>query len=265
MRTTMRLFATYREQAGTGRVEVSPPAGATVKTAIALLLDATPRLPRDFRPYLIAVNEEFANPDYPLHDGDEVALYPPVSGGVDARVVREPLDARALTSAVRRSSNGAVVTFEGTTRDETDGRRVLHLEYEAHEAMAEKVLGQVLEETACRFGLSDVAARHRLGRLEIGDVSLVVVVAAPHRLEAFLAAQYAVDRIKHIVPVWKQEHFADGAVWVGAACEPERHAYEQATAPYARFLAARDGGQDDHRAELPPGGCHGEVDPAGKR
>ena len=118
---------------------------------------------------------------------------------------------------------------------------MLYLEYEADRRMAEKVLGQVLEETACRFGVQEMAARHRIGRLEIGDVSLVVAAGAPHRLEAFLAAQYAVDRVKHIVPVWKKEHFASGAVWVGAACGPEHHARELAEAPYAAFLAHREG------------------------
>ena len=155
--------------------------------------------------------------------------------------MREEIDARDLADAVRRSGNGAVVTFEGTTRDETDGATVLHLDYEADESMAQKVMTQVLEETACRFGITEMAARHRVGRLEIGEVSLVVAAGAPHRLEAFLAAQYAVDRIKHIVPVWKKEFFADGSVWVGAACEPEHHAQELAEAPYALFLAQRDG------------------------
>ena len=186
------------------------PDGGTVAEAIASLVSEAPGLPRDFKPHLIAVNDEFANLAYPLGDGDEVAMYPPVSGGTDVRVGYESIDAREVADAVRRSSNGAVATFEGTTRDNTDGERVLYLEYEADRRMAEKVLGQVLEETACRFGVQEMAARHRIGRLEIGDVSLVVAAGAPHRLEAFLAAQYAVDRVKHIVPVWKKEHFASG-------------------------------------------------------
>lgn len=108
----------------------------------------------------------------------------------------------------------------------------------------------MLEETAVRFDVPAIAAEHRLGRLEVGDVSLVVAVGAPHRLEAFLAAQYAVDRIKHIVPVWKKEHFANGAVWVGAACDPETHARELAEAPYAGFLAARESESTSNAADV---------------
>ena len=242
MHVHIRLYASYREQAGRDHVDVAVADGGTVAEAIASLVSEAPGLPRDFKPHLIAVNDEFANLAYPLSDGDEVAMYPPVSGGTDVRVGYESIDAREVADAVRRSSNGAVATFEGTTRDNTDGERVLYLEYEADRRMAEKVLGQVLEETACRFGVQEMAARHRIGRLEIGDVSLVVAAGAPHRLEAFLAAQYAVDRVKHIVPVWKKEHFASGAVWVGAACEPEHHARELAEAPYASFLAHREGG-----------------------
>ena len=236
----VRLFASYREQAGTDRANVEVPDGATVADAVERLLALLPELPRDFRPHLIAVNEEFATLDYRLHDGDELALYPPVSGGVDARIVETPLEPRAVVDAVRAPHNGAVVTFEGTTRDNTGGRAVLRLEYEAHEAMAEKVLAQVLHETAVRFDAAGIVARHRIGTLEIGDVSLVVAVAAPHREEAFLAALYAVDRIKHVVPIWKKEHFADGEVWVGAACDPHTHAQHLAVAPYAQYLAARE-------------------------
>ena len=240
MQARVRLFASYREQAGGDRFDVALPDPAVVSDAVAALLAAAPALPRAFTPHLIAVNEEFANLDYPLHDGDEVALYPPVSGGVDARVVSERLNAAEVTDAVRRPSNGAVVTFEGTTRDSTNGRRVVRLEYETHARMAEKVLRHVLEETAARFGLSDAAARHRIGRVDVGETSLVVAVAAPHRLEAFLAVQYAVDRIKHVVPVWKKERFEDGEVWIGAACDPESHARHTAHAPYAAFLADRE-------------------------
>ena len=241
MNVHVRLYATYREQAGRGSVDVALAGGGTVADLIDRLRADIPALTPSFKPHLIAVNDEFANPQYPLNDGDTVALYPPVSGGIDVRVVLGQVDAREMADAVRRDYNGAIVTFEGTTRNETGGEHVLYLEYEADRAMAEKVLRQVLQETAARFGVPALAARHRIGRLDIGDVSLVVAAGAPHRLEAFLAAQYAVDRIKHIVPVWKKEYFASGAVWVGAACEPEHHARELAEAPYACFLAQREG------------------------
>ena len=164
-----------------------------------------------------------------------------MSGGVDVWVGTEEIDAGETADAVKRAYNGAVVTFEGTTRDNTGGRPVVRLEYEADERMAQKVIGQILEETMARFDVPAISARHRIGRLEIGDVSLVVAAGAPHRLEAFLAGLYVVDRIKHVVPVWKKEHFADGEVWVGAACDPETHALHLSEAPYAGFLAEREG------------------------
>ena len=241
MDVLVRLYASYRETAGIDSLRVSLSGGATVADAVAALLEAAPSLPRDFRPHLIAVNEEFANPAYPLSDGDDIALYPPVSGGAEALVGTAPLDARDAANAVRRSFNGAVVAFEGTTRDNTGGRPVLRLEYEADERMAEKAIGSILIETMARFGVPAITARHRVGRLEIGDVSLVVAAGAPHRTEAFLAGLYVVDRIKHVVPVWKKEHFADGEVWVGAACDPETHALHLSEAPYAGFLAEREG------------------------
>ncbi len=221
LRACILLFASYRDQAGTDRLELTLPQGATVAGAVERLLAERPSLPRDFRPHLVAVNEEFANLDYALSEGDEVALYPPVSGGADAAVTGEPIDPRAVADLVRRPGNGAVVTMEGTTRNETGGKRVLCLEYEVHEAMAEKVMARVLEEAAQRFGVTDMAARHRTGHLEIGDVSLVVAAGAPHRKEAFLAAQYAVDRIKQVVPIWKREVFEDGSVWVGSQADHE--------------------------------------------
>ena len=127
-----------------------------------------------------------------------------------------PLDPESITSRVRQHSNGAVVTFLGTTRDSTDGRRVLHLEYEAYRPMTDRKLEEVRDEIRDRWSIEDVAIAHRLGRLEIGDISLVVAVSSPHRADAFAACKYAVDRIKQVVPIWKKEFFEDGEVWVGS-------------------------------------------------
>ena len=135
-------------------------------------------------------------------------------------VTRDPLDPEAVTAAVRRGSNGAVVTFLGTTRDRTADRRVLRLEYEAYRPMADNMLERILREIEERWGIADAAIAHRLGRLEIGDVSLVVAVASPHRQAAFDACAYAVDRIKELVPIWKKEFFEGGEVWVGSQQGP---------------------------------------------
>ena len=129
-------------------------------------------------------------------------------------ITDEPLDPEATTSLVTRSSNGAVVTFLGVTRDTTADRRVLHLEYEAYRPMADKKLAEIAREVSAEWPVEDVAIAHRVGRLEIGDVSLVVAVASPHRRDAFAASQYVVDRIKQTVPIWKKEFFEGGEVWV---------------------------------------------------
>ena len=134
-------------------------------------------------------------------------------------ITDQPLDPEAVTARVLAPANGGVVTFLGTTRNDTEGRRVLYLEYEAYPEMAEKELLRLFRELEERWGVTDVAVAHRLGHLEIGDVSMVVVVAAPHRKEAFAACWHAVDRIKETVPIWKKEFFEDGAVWVGCGAE----------------------------------------------
>ncbi len=143
-----------------------------------------------------------------------------------------PLDPEQITSRVRRRANGAVVTFLGMTRDRTGGRNVLHLEYEAYRPMADNKLAEIEEEIRQRWGIEDVAIAHRLGRLEIEEISLVVAVASPHRGQAFAACKYAVDRIKQTVPIWKKEYFEGGEVWVGS---PE------------------DAASDGRRSELTPG------------
>ena len=130
-------------------------------------------------------------------------------------VTREPLNTEAVTATVQKESNGGVVTFLGATRNETEGNRVLYLEYEAYEGMAGKMLARIAEEVSERWGIADVSIAHRFGRLQPGEVSMVVAVASPHRAAAFEACQYVVDRVKQNVPIWKKEVFEDGAAWVG--------------------------------------------------
>lgn len=146
-------------------------------------------------------------------------------------ITHEPLDPEAITAGVRRDTNGAVVTFLGSTRSATGDRKVLHLEYEAYRPMADTQLGQIVDEVRERWSIQDMAMAHRLGRLEIGDISLVVAVASPHRKAAFEACHYAVDRIKQIVPIWKKEFFEGGEVWVES---PEDVAAREAAEAAAR-------------------------------
>ena len=145
-------------------------------------------------------------------------------------ITHDPLDPQEITARVRSESNGAVVTFLGTTRRLTRGREVLRLEYEAYRPMADSKLAEIAGEMRERWSVEDIAIAHRLGRLEVGEISLVVAVASPHRREAFAACQYCVDRIKQTVPIWKKEFFEDGEVWVGspetvAGREPSGVAY----------------------------------------
>ena len=137
------------------------------------------------------------------------------------QITRQKLDPQPMTASVRRDSNGAVVTFLGTTRRTSQGKTVLYLEYEAYEPMVLKELERITLEVASKWGIEDVAIAHRMGRLEIEDISLVVAVASPHRKEAFESCHYIVDRIKETVPIWKKEVFEDGETWVG--CQSHEH------------------------------------------
>ena len=215
MRVNVRLFAGHRERAGRSKVELEVPEGATVGRLAADVNRRFPGLTEDPDSLVVAVNREYRDHLHELRDGDEVALIPPVSGGAGAiEITHEPLDPDAITARVRKPSNGAVLTFLGTTRAQTADRAVLHLEYEAYEPMALDKLSDIAAEIRDRWDVEDVAISHRLGRLEIEDISLVVAVASAHRKDAFEASQYSVDRIKEIVPIWKKEYFDGGEVWV---------------------------------------------------
>ena len=149
------------------------------------------------------------------------------------QITHDALEPDKITAQMRRDTNGAVLTFLGTTRSVTRGRRVLHLEYEAYRPMADNKLAEIADEMRQRWDAQDIAISHRLGRLEIGDISLVVAVASPHRERAFAACQHAVDRIKQIVPIWKKEYFEGGEVWVGSQEDDHlRKLEESAAAPH---------------------------------
>ncbi|OLD39962.1 MAG: hypothetical protein AUI57_01280 [Candidatus Rokubacteria bacterium 13_1_40CM_2_68_8] len=219
MRVRVRLFARYREALGRERLEVDLPEGGTVESAWSVLADRHPELAR-FRPFtLFAVGHDYVTPDHRLRPDDELCLFPPVSGGAAAdvyRVVTEPLSPDAIAAQVDDPGAGGIVIFSGVVRNETNGRPVKFLEYEAHAPMAEVKMREIGETVRARWpGVKRVAMLHRIGRLEIGEASVLIAVAAAHRGDAFDACRYAIDTLKRTVPVWKKEHFEDGEVWVG--------------------------------------------------
>ena len=216
---TALLFARLREQAGGDRFEIAVPAWSTIGDLYAELGRRHPRLEPNRAIVRPAVNQEFADWDVVLREGDEVAFVPPVSGGAtDTGVLFEltsqPLDARRLETAVARSGAGAICTFTGVVRDNSRGRATARLEYEAYAGMAETKMREIAAEIGARWPEARVAMAHRTGVLEIGEASVVVAVSSPHREEAIAACKWGIDRLKETVPVWKKEYLADGEVWI---------------------------------------------------
>jgi molybdopterin synthase catalytic subunit len=213
MRVEVRLFALYREQAGQDRLHLDLPEGARVKDAKEALERLFPGL--SLQGGMAAVNQALAQRETPLREGDEVAFLPPVSGGQDSfGLTHEPLDLKALVDWATAPEYGAVVSFLGTTRSPNRGEEVAYLEYEAYPEMAERVMAEIIGEMRARWPLGRVALWHRLGRVDPGEASIAIVVSARHRKEAFAACQYAIDRVKQVLPVWKKEHRQDGSFWV---------------------------------------------------
>jgi molybdopterin synthase catalytic subunit len=219
VRVGVRLFARYREAAGRERLEVDLPDGSTVENAWSAVVVSLPQL-RPYRPFtLFAVGNEYVEAEHRLKASDELCLFPPVSGGSADDVYRvstEPLSLDAIAADVDDPGAGGVVVFSGVVRNETGGRPVKFLEYEAHAPMAEAKMREIGEAVRARWPeVRRVAMVHRIGRLEIGESSVVIAVSAAHRQEAFEAGKYAIDTLKRTVPVWKKEYFEDGEVWVG--------------------------------------------------
>jgi MoaE-MoaD fusion protein len=208
----VRLFAVLRERAGSDEIELKLDEGATVSDALSALGNSPPLgelLKR--MPVAMAVNRDYADASTELCPDDELALIPPVSGGagVYARVGSEPLSLEALAAAVRSPAAGAVVAFQGVTRE------VARLDYEAYAEMAERRIGEILRDCVERHSLEAAAAGHRTGQVPLGEASVIVAVSGAHREEAFAGAREAIDRIKAEAPIWKREVEADGAArWV---------------------------------------------------
>jgi MoaE-MoaD fusion protein len=207
MTVTVKLFAGLRERAGWSERELD---------GVSRVGDVWPALGLGAEPggLLYAVNKEYAQRERELAEGDEVAVIPPVSGG-SFRLSAEQLSLDAVVDEVRSDRAGAIATFVGTTRVESRGRVVEHLDYEAYEGMAENVMAEIAAALKQRYDLCEIAIHHRTGRVEIGDASVVIAVSAPHRQDALAACRDAIDTLKEQVPLWKKEVYEGGEEWIG--------------------------------------------------
>ncbi len=214
----LRYFAAMREALGRTSERLSVPAGTTAAEILDRLVAEQPKLDRMRSVVMVMVNQSYASPSTALSDGDEVAFIPPVSGGAPGfyRVQESPINAREVEAMVMDAGAGAVVTFSGTVRDHGRGQSVSLLEYEAYAPAAERMMAQVGDEIAGRWPVIKVAMVHRTGALPVGEVSVVICISSAHRDAAFEASRYAIERLKEIVPIWKKEHYADGAAWLGS-------------------------------------------------
>jgi molybdopterin synthase catalytic subunit len=203
----VRLFAGLRERAGWSERELQ---------GVSTVADVWAALGLGDEPagLLYAVNHEYADRERSLADGDEVALIPPVSGGA-FRLTEDPVDPSSVVDEVSDPRAGAIATFLGTTRVESRGRTVHYLDYEAYGGMAEKVMAELAEELTAKHDLCAVAITHRIGRVEIGEVSVAIAVSAPHRAAALAACAEAIDTLKETVPLWKKEVYEGGEEWIG--------------------------------------------------
>jgi MoaE-MoaD fusion protein len=231
MQVRILFFGILREMVGKSVDLIDLPEGASVRDALARYESQVPRLKESLSSLALAVNQQYAGPDTKLSADDEVALLPPVSGGAPgaaagstsagqpagrgryALIVRERIDPQRSVAGLKRGEDGATVVFEGVVRNQTHGRKTLYLDYEAYEQMALKQMESLADQAVQRFQIRDVAIIHRLGRLEIGETSVLIAVASAHRAAAFDACRWLIDTLKRTVPIWKKEYFEDGAVW----------------------------------------------------
>ncbi len=228
MQVKVLFFGVLKEMAGRASEGVELAEGATLGDLLERYENEVPKL-RQYRGSIaLSVNQEYAAADRRLKNGDEIGLLPPVSGGSGPQtsssrvaIVRTKIDVGALSGGIRRPDDGAVAVFEGVVRNQTRGRRTLYLDYEAYEPMALKQLRESAEQALEKFPVRDVAIVHRLGRLELGETSVAIVVASAHRAAAFDACRWIIDTLKKTVPIWKKEYFEDGAVWADGEPFPE--------------------------------------------
>jgi molybdopterin synthase catalytic subunit len=219
MQIHVLFFGILKDLAGRSNETLDLPEGSRLEAVLAHYVRQAPRLEALLPSLAVSVNQEYSSPDRFLRSGDEVGLLPPVSGGIDSsgagsvRIVRESISTKAEVDRLKLPQDGAAVIFEGVVRDNTRGRRTLYLDYEAYEAMALKQMEALSEQAKATHAVRAVTLVHRLGRLEIGEISVLIVVASAHRGPAFEACRWIIDTLKKTVPIWKKEYFADGAVW----------------------------------------------------
>lgn len=233
MRIGVLFFGILKDIVGRSAETVELPEGARVREVLSLYVRNAPQFDAMLPSLAISVNQEYSGADRMLREGDEVGLLPPVSGGSangsglpdemlgEVRIIRERIDAEAAVARLKRPADGAAVVFDGVVRDNTRGRRTLYLEYEAYEPMALKQLQSLVKEARARFAVRGASIIHRLGRLEIGETSVLIAVASAHRSAAFEACRWIIDTLKKTVPIWKKEYFEDGEVWADGEPFPE--------------------------------------------
>ncbi len=230
IRVKVLFFGRLKEIVGRGEEEAELSEGARVEDLFARYHGRFPELAKFRASAVPSVNQEFALWNVPLADGDEIAFLPPVSGGQGSaahsisedlyQLVREPINPLSLIERVKSPADGAVVTFEGVVRNHSAGRPVLYLEYYAYESMALSKMREIGAQIRSRYSIHLIAMVHRLGRLAIGETSVLISISSPHRRAAFEACHFAIDTLKKTVPVWKKEHFVDGAVWADGEIPP---------------------------------------------
>ena len=222
MRVRVLFFGVLKDLAGKSSELLDLPDGALVRDVLGHYASQAPGLREALASIAVAVNQEYAGPEVLLKPNDEVGLLPPVSGGSGrATIVRDAIDTAGVLARIKRGEDGAAVVFEGIVRNQTRGRRTLYLDYEAYEEMALAEMEKLAQQALKQFAVRDVALVHRLGRLEIGEASVLVVVSSAHRAAAFDACRWLIDTLKRTVPIWKKEYFEDGAVWADGEAFPE--------------------------------------------
>ena len=226
MKVDVRLFATLKDRAGSNVVSVDIPHDATVSRLMEQIATAYPALARLLPSALVAINQEYAFPPTLINEGDEIALFPPVSGGTHDQehysITDEQIDLNTLVAQVTRPTTGAVCTFTGTVRGRSDERETVRLDYEAYKPMAESKMKQVAREIREQWPkIEGISIVQRVGQLEVGEFTVLIAVSAGHRFDGiFEAARYGIDRLKEIVPVWKREVGPQGEEWIEGHYRP---------------------------------------------